>query len=305
MLLASLDEHIKTATDASLVRLFPRFKEDQLRRHGRPSSSTPERAPTIHSSRPAIRTPPIKHAVCQQVLSTIGAGKSGSDVRKTLGGTPFGWPRDAVDAALIALHRLQHVTATLNAQTIALGQLDQNKIAKAAFRVEHATLSVGDRLTLRKLFQALGISCKSGEEALRAGEFLSGLITLARSAGGEAPLPASPTTTEIEDTQRLVGNEQLVAIKAKAPGWEDRIKAWTTTRDLIAQRARTWSLIGASPRMRRRSPRPSRISTRSRRSVRSGFCSKRRTRRTRFGKGYKRRSNNPSLKRPDIPVAPE
>jgi seryl-tRNA(Sec) selenium transferase len=41
-----------------------------------------------------------KHAVCQQVLSSIGAGKSGSDIRKTLGGTPFGWPRDAVDAAL-------------------------------------------------------------------------------------------------------------------------------------------------------------------------------------------------------------
>ena len=238
----SLDERIKTATDASLVRLFPRFKEadsaawEAVIKRAREGADHPFQ-PTGHTDITE------KHAVCQQVLSTIGAGKSGSDVRKTLGGTPYGWPRDAVDAALIALHRLQHVTATLNGQAIPLGQLDQNKIAKADFRVEHATLSVGDRLILRRLFQALGISCKSGEEALRAGEFLSGLIALAKSAGGDAPLPASPATTEIEDTQRLVGNEQLVAIKAKAPEWEDKIKVWTDARDLIAQRAPTWILI--------------------------------------------------------------
>ena len=236
VLLTSLDERIKTATDASLVRLFPRFKEadsaawEAVIKRAREGADHPFQ-PTGHTDATE------KHAVCQQVLSTIGAGKSGSDVRKTLGGTPFGWPRDAVDAALIALHRLQHITATLNGQAIPLGQLDQNKIAKADFRVEHATLSVGDRLALRKLFQALGISCKSGEEAARAGEFLSGLIALAKSAGGEAPLPASPATTEIEDIQRLVGNEQLVAIKSKASEWEDKIKAWTATRDLIAQRA--------------------------------------------------------------------
>lgn len=97
---------------------------------------------------------------------------------------------------------------------------------------------------MRKLFQALGLSCKSGEEAVRAGEFLSGFIALARSAGGETPLPASPATTEIEDTQRLVGNEQLVVIKTKAPEWEDKIKAWTAARDLIAQRLPTWNLVG-------------------------------------------------------------
>ena len=56
-------------------------------------------------------------------------------------------------------------------------------------------------------------------------------------------LPAPPATTEIEDTQRLVGNEQLVAIKIKASEWEDKIKAWTATRDLIAQRAPTWNLV--------------------------------------------------------------
>lgn len=242
VLLTSLDDRIKTATDASLVRLFPRFKEadsaawEAVIKRAREGADHPFQ-PTGHTDATE------KHAVCQQILSTIGAGKSGSDIRKTLGGTPFGWPRDAVDAALIALHRLQHVTATLNGQAIPLGQLDQNKIAKAEFRVEHATLSVNDRLILRKLFQTFGISCKSGEEAIRAGEYLSGMIVLAKSAGGDTPLPVAPTTTEIEDIQRLAGNEQLIAIKAKAPDWEDKIKTWTNTRDLIAQREPIWNLV--------------------------------------------------------------
>lgn len=232
VLLTALDDRIKAATHASLVRMFPRFKDadsaawEAVIKRAREGADHPFQ-PTGHTDATE------KHAVCQQVIATIGAGKSGSDVRKALGGSPFGWPRDAVDAALIALHRLQHITATLNGQAVPAGQLDQNKIAKAEFRVEHATLSVGDRLILRKLFQALGVPCKSGEEATRAGEFLSGLIVLAKAAGGEAPVPAAPSTTEIKDIQRLVGNEQLVAIKTKATEWENRIKAWSATRDLM------------------------------------------------------------------------
>jgi hypothetical protein len=242
MLLTSLDERIKAATDASLVRMFPRFKDadsatwEAVIKRARDGADHPFQ-PTGHTDATE------KHLVCQQVIATIGAGKSGSDVRKALSGTPFGWPRDAVDAALIALHRLQHITATLNGQAIPLGQLDQNKIAKSEFRVEHATLSVSDRLVLRKLFQALGLSCKSGEESVRATEFLSELIALAGAAGGDAPAPAAPATVEIEDIQRLVGNEQLVAIKAKATDWEQCIKDWSATRDLIAARFPAWRIV--------------------------------------------------------------
>lgn len=242
VLLTSLEDRIKAATDAALVRMFPRFKEadsaawEAVIKRAREGADHPFQ-PTGHTDATE------KHLVCQQVITTIGAGKSGSDIRRALSGTPFGWPRDAVDAALIALHRLQHITATLNGQAIPLGQLDQNKIAKAEFRVEHATLSVSDRLVLRKLFQALGLSCKSGEEAVRAAEFLSGLISLAGAAGGDAPAPVAPTSVDIEDIQRLVGNEQLVAIKAKATDWEQCIKDWTATRDLIATRLPPWRIV--------------------------------------------------------------
>src|SRR5439155_13460988 len=133
-----------------------------------------------------------------QVLSTIGVGKIGGDVRKALRASPYGWPQDAIDAALIALYRSQHLSATLNGARLAPGQLDQNKISKAEFRVERITLSVTDRLKIRKLFQTLGVNCKAGEELSKAPEFLDKLLALARAVGGESPLPSAPSMADIE-----------------------------------------------------------------------------------------------------------
>ncbi len=242
VLSATLDEKIRSAANDALVRLFPRFKEadsgawEVALKRAKEGADQPFQ-PTGHADATE------KHPVCQQVMVTIGSGKTGTEIRKALRASPFGWPQDAIDAALVALHRSQHVTATLNGAAVALGQLDQNKIAKTEFRVEQATLTVQDRLLLRRLFQQLGIPCKSGEEAIAAPNFLRGLIDLAHAAGGEPPLPACPVTTEIEDLQRKVGNEQLVGIKDRAADFEAKLKAWSALRDLAAARKLVWDLV--------------------------------------------------------------
>lgn len=239
---ATLEEKLRAAANDALVRLFPRFKEadsgawEVAMKRAKEGADHPFQ-PTGHTDATE------KHPVCQQVLTTIGAGKTGTEVRKALKASPFGWPQDAVDAALIALHRSQHITAALNGNPVALGQLDQNKIAKAEFRVEQATLSVQDRLSLRKLFQKLNISCKSGEESAEAQQFLRGLIDLARSAGGDAPLPTCPAATDLEDIQRLIGNEQLRSIKDRSADLEAKITAWSALRDLAATRKPAWDIV--------------------------------------------------------------
>ena len=237
----TLDDRIKDSAGDSLIRLFPRFKDadsgawEAVIKRARDGADQPFQ-PAGHADATE------KHPVCQQVFAAIGAGKVGGEIRKALRASPFGWPQDAIDAALIALHRSQHITATLNGAPVPLGQLDQSKNAKAEFRVEHATLSVQDRLQVRKLITHL-VQCKSGEEGVKAAEFLNALVALARAAGGNAPLPAPPATTDIEDMQRLVGNEQLVAIKEKAADLESRIKAWTAARDLAAKRLPSWEVV--------------------------------------------------------------
>lgn len=239
---ATVDEKIRAAANDALIRLFPRFKEadsgawEVAMKRAKEGADHPFQ-PTGHTDATE------KHPVCQQVLATIGAGKTGTEVRKALKASPFGWPQDAIDAALIALHRSQHITATLNSNPVPLGQLDQNKIAKAEFRVEQTTLSVQDRLALRKLFQKLNLSCKSGEEATVAPQFLGGLIDLASSAGGEPPLPPCPSVTDLEDLQRLVGNEQLRNIKDRAADLESKITTWTAQRDLANTRKPVWDVV--------------------------------------------------------------
>ena len=242
VMLTALEDRVRSAAEAALIRLFPQFKEadsgawEAVIKRAKDGADQPF-LPLGHNEATE------KHAVCQQVNATVGSGKTGTDVRKALRASPFGWPQDAVDAALIALHRSQHLSATLNGAAVTPGQLDQNKIAKAAFRVENATLTVPERLALRALYGKAGITCKSGEEATKAVEFLTLLKDLAAKAGGAAPLPTVPATIDIEDLQRLVGNEQLLAIKAKAADLEERIKTWQAAGALAATRVPGWRVI--------------------------------------------------------------
>jgi hypothetical protein len=242
LLQATLEERVREGTNAALVRLFPRFKEadsaawETVIKRAKEGADQPL-LPVGHTG------PTEEHAVCKAVVATIGGGKVGGDVRKLLRGSPYGWPQDAIDAALIALHRTQHVSATLNGAVLAPGQLDQNKISKAEFRVEKVTLSVTERLAIRKVFQALGVTCKAGEEQAKAPEFLDKLAALARATGGEAPLPASASITDIEDIRARVGNDQLAAIREKAVDFQRRIEQWTKTKALVDNRRPTWELV--------------------------------------------------------------
>jgi hypothetical protein len=242
LLQLTLEERVRDAANAALVRLFPRFKEadsaawETVIKRAKDGADQPFQ-PVGHGGATE------QHPVCQQVLATIGAGKIGGDVRKALRASPYGWPQDAIDAALIALHRSQHVSATLNGAVLALGHVDQNKISKAEFRVERITLSVTDRLAIRKLFQSLGVSCKAGEELSKGPEFLDKLLTLARATGGDAPLPPAPSTTDIEDIRARVGNEQLAGIRDKATDLEKRIGEWTKAKALVDVRKPVWDTV--------------------------------------------------------------
>jgi hypothetical protein len=122
------------------------------------------------------------------------------------------------------------------------GQLDQNKIQKAELRIERATLTVSDRLAIRKLYTLLGMSCKAGEELSKAPEFLNALASLAAAAGGPPPLPEPPATAEIEDLRKLAGNEQLAAIRNKAAALETRIAEWKKAKELAEQRKPVWAI---------------------------------------------------------------
>jgi hypothetical protein len=117
----------------------------------------------------------------------VGNGAKGGEVRRKLKGSPYGWPQDAIDAAFIALHRTGALRVTHNGQPLAPGHLDQNKIQSAEFRPERVRLGTTDKIALRGLYQKAGVTVRSGEEEVRAGEYLRTLEDLARAAGGDTP----------------------------------------------------------------------------------------------------------------------
>ncbi|MGH9770851.1 MAG: BREX system P-loop protein BrxC, partial [Candidatus Acidiferrales bacterium] len=240
----SVDECLRTGANDALARLFPRFNEADY------TSSAWEAA--LKRARDGADKPfePVKydgnveqHPVSKEVIAAIGTGKTGTQIRKELESSPFGWPPDAVNTAIMALHHGQFINAKLNGTPMVLGQLDQNKIQKAEFRVERTTLSHGDRMAIRMLYRSVGINANTNDIGLKAPEFLRQVLALAKEAGGDAPLPALPVFSDIEDMEREVGNAQLASLAAQAPSLTSRIEGWKRARQTIAERLPGWRLI--------------------------------------------------------------
>jgi len=244
LLQLTLEEKLREGANAALARLFPRFNEADALAAAWEAAIKRAREGADQPLQPVGHQGPTEqHPVCQQVLSIIGAGKTGTALRKALTASPFGWPQDAIDAAAIALHRSQHIAATLNGTPVAPGQLDQSKLAKAELRVEKVTLSVTDRLALRKLFQSAGVSCKPNEEAMQARAFIDAVLALATNAGGEPPLPPAPPTAELEDLRARVGTDLLAGILERRASLEAQIGEWTKAKELAAVRWPVWRSV--------------------------------------------------------------
>jgi hypothetical protein len=231
----SLLDKVKEAANASLDRLFYDFKDADD--HRWPKVIERARKGAEHPLEVLDYSGKTEdHPVCSAVLSFVGSGKKGKDVRAYFSGPPYGWSRDAVDAALISLFGTGHLPATTNGTLLKPGQLDQAKVSSTDFRVESATIDTRQRLKVRKLFQTAGVTCKPNEEAVAAGDFLSKLSELARGAGGESPLPERPDTSHLLDLQSLAGNEQLVGILNRHDELLKDIEDWTKARDMAEKR---------------------------------------------------------------------
>ena len=235
---------LETGGEASLARLFPRFPEGDHRawqtafRRAREGSGHPF-AVLGWDGKVA------EHTVSKRVLDAVGTGARGTQVRRTLEAAPYGWPRDAVDATLVALHRNGHLKAERNGRPVATAELDQTAIAKTRFRPEKVRLNTQQRVALRGLFGKLRVPTKSGEEGVRAPQFLAALQALAARAGGDAPLPPVPDTRFVEDLSRLAGNEQLAAILEARAEIEAGVTEWERLAGRVEGRRTTWDLAVA------------------------------------------------------------
>ncbi|MFB6271385.1 MAG: BREX system P-loop protein BrxC, partial [Salinibacter sp.] len=237
-----LETKIQEAAEDSLSRLFPQFEEGDHRswetalKRARDGSDHPLTA--VDWDRDTE-----EHPVVRQVLSQIGDHTKGNEIRKTLRAPPFGWPQDAIDAALISLHSSGVVRAEQNGEPIAVGGLDQNKISSAVFQRERVRLGTSEKLAIRGLYERVGVRARSGEEALKAGEFLGAVRQLAQDAGGDPPLPEPPSTAKIDELRQLSGNDQLAAIHEAKDELESCVEEWQELKERREERLPQWDRL--------------------------------------------------------------
>lgn len=188
---------------------------------------------------------PETHPVCKAILDVVGSGKKGTDIRKHFAIPPYGWPQDAIDAALMVLHSCGQIQARSGGEMVAKGKLDQKNIAQTEFRVETIKLTKVQLIELRGLFKKLGLNTSPNQESADAPKFLDRLSKLAEDAGGDAPLPKQPSTTHLSDLANRAGNDQLKAIHEKKGQLEQEITDWQKQAKRIAERKPRWKQLTA------------------------------------------------------------
>ena len=233
---------VEDAAGASLARLFPNFKDADDNRWNsvinRAKEGDGESLEAVGWKESAE-----KHPVCAAVLSEVGPGKRGKDIRGAFEASPYGWPRDAVDAALITLHTTGHLRATHKGMELSQGQLDQAKVSVTDFRTVKDTLNAREKMKLRKLFHDASVDCKPNEETAKAPVFLARLAELADHAGGEPPMPAPLATAHLDTLRGFGGAEQLAEILKQHDTLAQQAKDWGKLAELAAKRRPAWEML--------------------------------------------------------------
>jgi hypothetical protein len=235
-----LTDRINRAARSSAIRLYSQFDAADHEHWGRvldeARKGNLEALKSVGHSHEAD-----KHPVCQKLLGFIGPGKKGAEIRDHFEAPPYGWPRDAIDGALVALLATGHVNATdSTAKPVDAKNLERAKLTQTSFRRESIHITPIQLIKIRKLFDAVGVPCQPKDELNKLPVLLRKLREQAASAGGPAPAPEAPKLIVIEAIEAQSGNAQLQELFNRHDEVLALSKAWVHTADEIAKRLPTW-----------------------------------------------------------------
>ncbi|WP_028324416.1 BREX system P-loop protein BrxC [Desulfatirhabdium butyrativorans] len=238
-----LQEMVLEASGNALQRLYPQFHTADLVGWSKVYEKAQKGAPDALKA-VGDEGEPAKNPVCKAILGFIAGGKKGVDIRTQFESSPYGWSRDAVDGGLQVLLVAGLIRAQdERGQTLDPKELERKTIGKVTFKVESATVTTAQRIQIRKLLQKIGLSAKQGEELVYIPQFLQKMVALADQAGGEAPKPARPDTSALDEIRLTAGNEQLLALYNRREELNCNIDSWTDLAERIAKRWPNWIVL--------------------------------------------------------------
>ncbi len=239
--IASLRGGVESAAQKALIRLFPKFTVGDNANWGKVVTKARDGAPDALE---AIGHPgePTTHPVCKEVLAAVSAGGTkGSELYQRFTGSPYGWPKDAVNGAVLTLLLAGNIRAAQDGKDLSgPKELPPAQIGKATFYKEDEPPTMEQRLKLRGLLTAAGIQYESGQEGAQIPALLQRLKDLAGRAGGPPPLPVPPDTDHLDALLALGGNQRFRAAADDYDRLSDDLQRWRTADQQREKREQRW-----------------------------------------------------------------
>lgn len=234
---------LKAAAQRAMQRMYDRFDAGDHAGWGSAYTKAKAGAPDAlkvvdHSGGPET------HPVAQAILSALGSGKRGVDIRAELSAPPYGWNDDAIDTMLLMLSRDHLLVTAADGQSVS----DPATLARATFRGctfkrNTRPITTPERLRVRKLLTDLHVPFQNGQEGDAVADLIAALDRLADSAGGEAPAPAAPVFTGLAEARAQGGAARLGAVADQAEAWRELLPAYREAAARIGARRSAFALL--------------------------------------------------------------
>jgi hypothetical protein len=231
-----LKEAVQRAAENALVRLYPQF--DQADHPGWATVVTRGQAGQLDALQAVDHNGPAEtHAVCFAIRQALGAGRRGSELRANFEGQQFGWPRDAIDGALLVMDNADLIrTVGEDGQETALRSMPRNRFGAARFQLETHTVSQAQRRAIRGIAHAVGLNPQPNEEAEVMPQLLERLENAVAASGGDPPAPPPAEAPALAALHGYSGNERMIEAASRAKELEDSLADWKRAAVAIAAR---------------------------------------------------------------------
>lgn len=235
---------VKEAAQNALIRMYPKF--DDADHNGWDKVFDRAQKKDMDALKAVEHTGAVEdHPVCKAILNTLGSGRKGGDLRDSFTSAPYGWPKDAVGAALMVLVNAG-VVKVIGEDKKPLQLADtpnaKAKIGVCTFTSETTRVSAGQRLAVEALLSEAKVDFVKNQAVLSVIALLDQMERLAKTSGGEAPAPASELVPDLDTLRGLSGNDLLVALADRAPELRKKLKAWVESAKNIQARMPNYQL---------------------------------------------------------------
>jgi hypothetical protein len=239
--IASLRAGVEAASEKALIRLFPKFALGDNPNWGKVVAKARDGAPDALEA-VGHGGDPTTHPVGKELLAAVSAsGTKGADLYQKFTGSPFGWPKDAVNGAVLTLLTAGNIRAAQDGKELTGSkELLPTQIGKTTFYKEDEPPTMEQRLKLRGLLTTAAIQYEPGQEGAQIPALLQRLKDLAGRAGGAPPLPEPAGTGHLDALLALGGNQRFRAVANDHERLSEDLQRWRTAEQQREKRERRW-----------------------------------------------------------------